>query len=211
MRLSRREVLALTALMLPGTALRAAPESPGPSLTGADRLAALRAGGCVIVMRHAHSPTALPDAAMADPGNAGHERQLDEAGRASARALGDALHELHIPIGQVLSSPAWRALETARLAQLPRVTRMDELGDQGHSMQPEGSGQRGAWLRAKAAQPPGPGLNTLIITHLPNMVEAFDGDALGLADGEALIFRPPGTRRALARISIRDWCAWAGH
>lgn len=56
-------------------------------------------------MRHASSPREPPDAAHTDAENAADERQLDENGRASARAMGEALRGLHIPIGDVLSSP----------------------------------------------------------------------------------------------------------
>jgi phosphohistidine phosphatase SixA len=59
-----------------------------------------------------------PDPAQADADNIQHERQLDEQGRASARAMGEAIRRLQIPIDQVLSSPTYRAQETVRLAQL---------------------------------------------------------------------------------------------
>src|SRR5689334_10597967 len=61
------------------------------TLTGRELVAALRSGGYVIVMRHARSPSAPPDANSANPDNPTHERQLDEAGRASAREMGEAL------------------------------------------------------------------------------------------------------------------------
>jgi len=36
--------------------------------------------------------------------------------------MGDTFRRLRIPVGQVLSSPTYRALETARLAQNPGLT-----------------------------------------------------------------------------------------
>src|SRR5579872_5288153 len=104
-------------------------------LSGAALVGALRHGGYVILMRHASSPRTPPDPAQAEPDNVQHERQLDDRGRASARALGDALRRLKLPLGEVLSSPTYRALETARLAQLAAKAE-PELGDAGHSMQP---------------------------------------------------------------------------
>src|SRR5687767_4087700 len=68
-----------------------------------------REGGYVIVMRHASSPRTLPAAAQANADNKQLERQLDEAGRASARDMGEALRRLKIPVGEVLSSPTYRA------------------------------------------------------------------------------------------------------
>ena len=175
-------------------------------LSGAQLIAALRRGGYVIVMRHASSPRTPPDAATADADNVQHERQLDELGRASARALGDALRRLKLPLGEVLSSPAYRALETARLAQL--TAKADpELGEAGHSMQTDPTGARGAWLRARAAMAPARGTDTLLITHFPNIAEAFSSEAGQLEDGEALIFRPDGRGSAslVARLKIDEW------
>lgn len=177
------------------------------SLTGKDLTAALQRGGYVVLMRHASSPRTPPDPAQADPDNPQHERQLDEVGRVSARAMGDALHRLRILIGQVLSSPTYRALETARLADLGPVQPHVELGDAGQSMTADSSGTRGAWLRDKVAQAPRAGTDTLIITHAPNISEAFPGDGADVAEGEALIFLPDGHGGAslVARVKIQDW------
>jgi phosphohistidine phosphatase SixA len=177
------------------------------SLTGKDLTAALQRGGFVILMRHASSPASPPDPAQAGPENPHHERQLDEAGRTSARAMGVAFHRLRIPIGQVLSSPAYRALETARLADLGPAQPYDQLGDAGQSMTADPSGTRGGWLRDKVAQAPKAGKDTLIITHAPNIREAFLTEGADLAEGEALVFRPDGQGGAslVARVKIQDW------
>lgn len=176
------------------------------SLAGKDLVMALRAGGYVIVMRHASSPPAPPDPTRADADNVQHERQLDEPGRDSALAMGEALRRLHIPVGHVLSSPTYRALETVRLARLgqPKIC---SHGDAGQSMQADPTGTRAAWLRAGGAERPSPGTNTIIVTHLPNMSEAFGQDAAGLADGEALLFRPDqrGKASLVGRLRITEW------
>jgi len=75
----------------------------------------LRHGGYVLVMRHASSPTNLPDKSAADPGNVGLERQLDEKGRSTAEAMGRAFKAAHIPVGEIFSSSTYRARETVRL------------------------------------------------------------------------------------------------
>lgn len=183
----------------------------GQSLSGKDLVTALRAGGYVIVMRHASSPGTPPDPAQADADNIKHERQLDDAGRASARTMGEALRRLRIPVGQVLSSPTYRALETARLAQLREPRTYSQLGDAGQSMQADRSGTRGAWLRTRVAESPSASTNTIIVTHFPNVNEAFAKDAAGLADGEALVFRPDGrgTASLVGRVKIGDWARWA--
>ena len=178
-----------------------------PAQTQGDYLLhALRRGGYVIVMRHASSPMETPTKQTADPDNTNLERQLDETGRTSAAAMGKALRDLKIPIGEVLSSRAYRALETARLAQFgsPRVA--PELGDNGRSMQQSTDAQT-VWLRKRVTQFPPPGSNTMLVTHLPNIERAFPEYSAGLADGEALIFGPNGNGGAalVARVKIDQW------
>lgn len=184
-----------------------------PALAAKDLVMTLRTGGYVILMRHASSPRAPPDPAHADADNVQHERQLDGVGRASARAMGEALRRLHIPVGQVLSSPTYRALETVRLAQLGPPKIHSELGDAGQSMQADPTGERAAWLRAQVAARPSAGTNTIIVTHFPNASEAFGDDAAGLDDGEALVFRPDDRGRValVGRIKITDWQLAAAH
>ncbi len=136
-----------------------------------------------------------------------HERQLSESGRASARAMGDAFRRLRIRVGEVVSSPTYRALETARLARFPVPQSFDELGDAGNSMSRDATGTRGLWLQARVAQVPKPGTDTVIITHYPNITEAFASDAQELAEGEALIFQPHrhGAASLVGRVKIEDW------
>src|SRR5579883_855155 len=84
------------------------------TLQGDALLKLMRRGGYILVMRHASSPREVPDKQTANPDNAKPERQLDAEGRASAGAMGKALRDLKIPIGEVLSSPTYRALETVK-------------------------------------------------------------------------------------------------
>jgi phosphohistidine phosphatase SixA len=137
-------------------------------LQGDALVQALRQGGYVIVMRHASSPREVPDRAAANPDNVKPERQLDQPGRASATAMGQAVRDLKIPIGSVLASPTYRALETIRYAKFGTPQTFAELGDNGQSMQ-GGTKAQAAWLRKKVTELP-PGTNTLIVTHMPNIV-----------------------------------------
>src|SRR5829696_2953167 len=75
------------------------------TLSGTALVSALRKGGYVIVMRHASSPRETPEP---NADNVNKERQLDAAGRASASAMGKALRDLMIPVGEVLTSPTYR-------------------------------------------------------------------------------------------------------
>ncbi len=179
--------------------------SPAQTLSRQPLVDALRHGGYVIVMRHASSPLQPPDKKDAAPGNVKPERQLDETGRATAAAMGKALRALKIPVGEVLSSPTWRALETIRLEQWPNPKPVPELGDNGRSMQ-GGTEAQAVWLRKRVTEFPS-GTNTVLVTHLPNIRGAFPQLASGMKDGESLIFAPDGKggARMLARVKIEDW------
>jgi len=176
------------------------------ALAGMPLVEALRRGGYVLVMRHASSPVATPTARTAEPDNIRLERQLDEAGRSGARAMGEAIKMLRIPIGDVLSSPTYRALETVRLASLPPARKFDQLGDGGMSMRAADAAQA-TWLQRQAAAPPRANANTFIVTHSPNISSAFGEKAAKLADGEILVFHPDGEGDAelVGRIKIEEW------
>ena len=76
---------------------------------------ALRESGSVVVLRHSYAPGAFdpPDARLDDCAT---QRNLDDAGRAQARRIGEAFRQRGITVGRVLSSPRCRCLDTARLA-----------------------------------------------------------------------------------------------
>ncbi|HUO22776.1 MAG TPA: histidine phosphatase family protein [Caulobacteraceae bacterium] len=187
------------------------------TLSGPDLVAQLQRGGYVLLMRHAASPFAIPDKSAAEPDNTRSERQLDATGKRTATAMGQAMRTLKIPVGRVLSSPTYRALETARLAGLPKPETFSELGDGGMGMQmamgppqsapPSQAPAQGAWLRGQTADPPAAGTDTVILTHLPNIRAAYPAEGAVLADGEALVFRPDGAGQAklVGRIKIEDW------
>jgi phosphohistidine phosphatase SixA len=190
--------LSFLALVLAGAA-------NAQQLQGDALVRALRQGGYVIVMRHASSPREVPDKATANPDNVKPERQLDPEGRASSRAMGKALRDLKIPIGTVLTSPTYRALETIRYAQFGNPQAFPELGDNGQSMS-GGTEAQATWLRRKVTELP-KGTNMLIVTHMPNMSWAFPESTSNLADGEAIIFGPGGV---VARVKIEEWPKLAG-
>jgi phosphohistidine phosphatase SixA len=81
-----------------------------------DAWAALLAGGHVALIRHGNAP---PGYGGDPPGfridDCSTQRNLDERGRAEARALGEAFRGHGVRVDRVLSSPWCRCLDTARL------------------------------------------------------------------------------------------------
>ena len=201
MKLERHSIALLTAAA--GMILLARPV-PAQTLSGEALVNALRRGGYVIVMRHTSSPNEAPDQKTANADNVKLDRQLDQTGRTTATAMGKALRDLKIPVGEVLTSPTYRALETVRYAQFGNPHPYAELGDNGRSMQ-GGTEAQAAWLRNRVTQFPS-GSNTILVTHFPNIRDAFP-QASGVADGEALVFGPDGKGGAalVARVKIEEW------
>src|SRR5438105_3695129 len=81
-----------------------------PARAQTEWIAALRAGGHVIIFRHGAT---YPDQADTDPlnlGNVEKQRQLNDAGRAKAKEIGEAFRKLRIPVGPVHTSALYRAI-----------------------------------------------------------------------------------------------------
>ena len=174
------------------------------TLSGAAVVKSLQIGGYVIVMRHASSPGVIPD--KPNPDNVPPERQLDENGRSTAAAMGDALRRLKIPIGEVMTSPTYRARETARLARLPNPRAAAEIGEGPQAMQGAVQPAQTEWLQKKVKEFP-KGTNTILITHVPNITAAFPEDKPAAAEGEMFVFGTDGKggARLVGRIKIEEW------
>jgi phosphohistidine phosphatase SixA len=188
-------------------ALAAAGSARADELAGSALVSALRHGGYVLVLRHASSPFEVPDKSAADPENVNLERQLDAAGKETSTAMGKALKALRIPIGEVDSSQTFRALQTAKYAELPHPTPVAELTEGKQGMSADADKARTAWLAHAATSVPRAGTNTVLITHTPNITAAFGDKAKDIKAGEAMVFQPDGKGGTLlvARVLIDEW------
>ena len=188
-------------------ALAAIGSARAAELAGSALVSALRHGGYVLVLRHASSPFELPDKSAADPANVNLERQLDATGKETSTAMGKALKTLGIPIGEVDSSQTFRALQTAKYADLPHPTAVAELTEGKQGMAADADKARTAWLTHAAASVPRAGTNTVLITHTPNIMAAFADEAKDIKAGEAMVFQPDGKggTSLVARVTIDEW------
>src|SRR5215468_699860 len=76
---------------------------------------ALTEPGAVVVLRHSYAPGGFdPPGVRLD--DCSTQRNLDETGRAQATRVGEAFRAHGVTVGQVLSSPRCRCLDTGRLA-----------------------------------------------------------------------------------------------
>src|SRR5215510_6934331 len=104
---------ALAAAILAFGAAQASAQSPD---NNKDLAAALRRGGYVILMRHGAT---FSDQADTDPFNLADvtkQRNLNDKGKELARAFGQAIRSVGLPIGEVYTSKFNRAYEPAVLA-----------------------------------------------------------------------------------------------
>jgi broad specificity phosphatase PhoE len=173
----------------------------------ADIMRALRTGGHVIVVRHGATHADQADTDPLNPDNVAKQRHLNERGREQARGVGEALKAAHVPIGKSYSSRFQRAVETARLIGGKEPQAILDVTEGGLVVTPAENNRRAQALRALAATVPDPGTNTLIVTHKPNIMDAFGKDWFEVREGEASIFRPDGSGKytLVGRVRIDEW------
>jgi len=166
----------------------------------------LRGGGYVIVFRHGATHADQADTDPLNLDNVAKQRQLNDKGRADATAVGEAFRGAAIPVGKSYSSRFYRAVETARLIGGKEPQTTPDITEGGQVVSPNENTRRTQALRALVATAPAPGTNTLIVTHKPNILDAFGKDWFEIKEGEASIFRPEGNGYALvARVQISQW------
>jgi broad specificity phosphatase PhoE len=166
----------------------------------------LREGGYVIVLRHGATPTDQADTDPLHLENIDKQRQLNERGRSQARSIGEALHELKIPVSEVDTS-MFNRVETGRLLGFGEVKPSIDFAEGGLIVATVENSRRAQALRQVVATPPPEGANVIVVTHRPNILDAFGKDWFDVKEGEASIFKPDGTSgyRLIARLQADDW------
>ena len=179
-----------------------APSGPGV-LAAADVARALRQGGFVIYFRHTATDFSRDDAASSRYGDCAHQRLLSAAGQREATAIGQQIRRLKLPVTDVLASPMCRTMDTAQRL-FGRATPQPAMreGEAGGI----GSGGDYPGLKRLLAAPVAVGSNRWLVGH-GSPFRAIAG-APHLAEGEAAVIRPEGTRwRVVARLQPSEWAA----
>lgn len=157
---------------------------------------ALRGGGHVLFIRHAQTDPGVGDPPGFQLEQCATQRNLSDEGRAQARALGAAFRARQVPLGEVLSSPWCRCVETAELA-FGRAKTWDALSNlharrenaerQVRAMRPRIAAYRGA-------------TNLVLVSH-GSTAGALTGEYPAM--GEVLVLKPqsPGFR-VVGRLSL---------
>jgi len=164
-------------------------------------LAELRRGGYVLYIRHTSTDFGQNDAKMTGYEDCANQRNLTEKGRQEARAVGEHIKRLKIPIGRVLASPFCRTIETARLAFGKAQPMQEARGGPART----DDAKRYEGLRKLLSTPVPKGENVAISSH-GNPFHAVAGPPY-LAEGESAVVRPQGDSAfaVVGRIRLQDW------
>jgi phosphohistidine phosphatase SixA len=144
---------------------------------------ALRAGGHVMLMRHADAPGGFGDPPGFRIEDCATQRNLSAKGRTDAKTIGARLKSERIAVEKILASPWCRCTETATLLELGPVEAAPTFGnvvvlrDQAEAL--------AAGARAEIVKWTGRG-NLLVVTHGANIL-ALTG--ISPASGEIVVVR----------------------
>jgi len=203
--LSRRSIVAVATFC----GLLAASGFAVPDRAAADNinlLQSLRAGGLVIVVRHGATFPDQADTAPLNFDNIAAQRNLNENGKALAKAFGNAIRQAGIPVGQVLTSKYNRAYETAVVAGFKEIEKTADITEGGLVVSPNENNRRVEAFRKLLGTAPRAGTDTILVTHKPNIVDALGKDWFDVKEGEASVFRPEnGSYKLIARVQMEEW------
>jgi phosphohistidine phosphatase SixA len=168
---------------------------------------AMRQGGYTIYFRHGPTDPSQRDTEPDNLANCTAQRNLTEIGRQQARATGEALRALELPVNEVRSSEYCRAREYSRLlfdrdAEVePSLVLPDPLTEEQRAQNTDA-------LKQLLARSPAPGTNRYLVSHSPNVKLAAGVDLP--EEGGAAVFRAEaGVAQTVARIVPSEWPALA--
>ena len=160
----------------------------------------LRAGGLVILMRHASTEPGLGDPAGFRIGDCATQRNLSEGGREEARRIGKRFKAERVPIARVYTSPWCRCRETAMLA-FGRAEDWQPLSSFFDFPHQEAEYNESVKKRIGGYGRRNPGGNVVMVTHNVNIAAL---SRQSVAQGEMVLMRPDGCcdARMVERLKV---------
>ena len=158
----------------------------------------MKSGGHVLMLRHALAP-GNGDPANFTIGDCSTQRNLDDRGRAQARAIGDWLRAGGINKARVFSSQWCRCLDTANLISLGSVTQLPALNsfyDRPQDREPNLEG-----LRLFLSKQTSHGELIILVTHFVT-ISAISGKAVSSGEGVVLRLEEDGTYETIGTIDF---------
>jgi broad specificity phosphatase PhoE len=174
-----------------------------PALTADDALwPRLRAGGHVLLMRHASTEPGLGDPAGFKLDDCTTQRNLSAKGREESKLAGERIRREKVPIGRVYTSPWCRCRDTATLA-FGRAEDWEPLSSFFERPHQEADFTERVKKRIGTYSTRDVGGNVVMVTHNVNIAALT---RLSVAPGEIVVVRPDGCcgLRTVGRLLLSD-------
>jgi phosphohistidine phosphatase SixA len=167
-----------------------------------DLMAALRSGGYTVILRHARTDRSFQEQMGAVPEKRSEQRNLSDDGFRDAALMGVVLRKYNIAFAEIISSPMFRATETAEMAAGKPTTVTMAL--RVFPATPE---------QAKLVMtPPKKGTNRLLVTHhfvIETHVPGIKPGEIGESEAAIVRHTADGKVELVGRITLDDWEALA--
>lgn len=167
----------------------------------------IREGGFVLYMRHGKTDSSIPDQVPIDLEDCSTQRPLTEEGILEIAAIGQAIRQLGIPVGEIISSPLCRAKGSAAIAFGEDFEVNENLMYTAH-LTTQQKAPIVAMTRQLVSTPVEvEGTNRVLVAHAPNIAEIMD--YFPEVEGTVIIFKPlgQGEFQYVASILPTDWKA----
>ena len=165
-----------------------------------EMIARLKAGGHILMVRHALAP------GSGDPdhftiGDCATQRNLNETGRAQARSIGNWLRHKGVASARVYSSQWCRCLETARLMHLGPVKQLPALNSFYERIQDRKPNISA--LNDFISRQPMDGELIVLVTHFVT-IGAMTGESVSSGMGVLLELKEDAPYRVVGRLAFED-------
>ena len=164
----------------------------------AEMLERMKAGGHILMIRHALAP-GTGDPAHFRIGDCSTQRNLDDRGRRQAKAIGAWLRSNGITSARVYSSQWCRCLETAKLLELGSVGELPALNSFYEMTQDREPNLKA--LRTFMAQQPSDGVLIILVTHFVT-ISAVANEAVSSGEGVLLELNEDAPYEVVGRLNF---------
>ena len=176
-------------------------------LKGTALLNALKKGGFNLYMRHALSNVGQDGNLIQTPlwwDNCAIQRNIADAGREQARKVGEALRELKIPVGQILTAQFCRTRDTGHAMGLGPIEITEDLN---HQIGQRAGFDVNASRYKQLAEMPAKGTNRLLVSHTHGSPKPEERIMGSLQEAEIVVYQPDskGGSEPIARIPVAEW------
>ena len=203
MKLTRSKFVIVASFLVAGSMGGTATAQAQKELTNAEFIAGLKKGGHVIYIRHTTTDVSKTDQNREDLSDWSKQRNLSEKGRKEAVGIGLAMRALAVPLGDIVSSPYCRCIETGKLAfgkvQISKDLAFSVAEDKKDAEQLAKS------LKAMLGTKPSGQTNTVLISHSGNLQDA--AQLFPKPEGVTMIFKPQGNGayEFVQRVEAQQW------